>query len=70
MIHLFIVPNGINVLSPPVLASFKVGQEHPVAQTFVADLEDRQPIPVEEQQESLDPRAHGLHPVGRHADAL
>src|ERR1700682_6343492 len=68
MVHLFIVPTWIHVLSPPVLATFKVGQEHSMAQALVADLEDRQPIPVEEQEQGLDPRSHRLHAVGRQAD--
>src|SRR6266446_10340096 len=53
----------LNGLAPPIFATFQVRQEHPVAEPFVADLEHRQPVPVQEEQHGLDPRAKGLDPV-------
>src|SRR5258708_19937177 len=58
------LPNG---LLPPIFAALQVGQEHSVAEAFVADLKQRQAVPVEEEEQRLHPGAHRLDPVGRQA---
>src|ERR1700736_4901503 len=55
----------LNGSTPPIFATLQVGQEHAVAKPFVADLEHRQPVPVEEEEERLHPCPHGLDPVRR-----
>src|SRR6266849_5792386 len=56
-----------NALEPPIFAALQVGQEHPVAEPFVADLKQRQAVPVQEEEQRLHPGAHRLDAVGRQA---
>src|SRR5260370_6952321 len=56
-----------NALKPPFFAALQGSKEHPVAEAFVADLKQRQAVPVEEEEQCLHPGAHRLDPVGRQA---
>src|SRR5712692_4226937 len=59
---------ALNGLTPPIFSSLQIGKKHPVAQPFVADLEHRQPVPVQEQQQGLDPGSKCLDAVRRQPD--
>src|SRR5258706_4108681 len=59
---------ALNGLTPPIFSSLQIGKKHPVAEPFMADLEHRQPVPVEEQQQGLDPGSERLDAVRRQPD--
>src|SRR5260370_2176763 len=59
---------ALNGLTPPIFCSLQIGKKHPVAEPFVADLEHRQPVPVQEQKQGLDPRSERLDAVRRPPD--
>src|SRR5229473_2188715 len=59
---------ALNGLTPPIFSSLQIGKKHPVAEPFVADLEHRQPVPVQEQQQSLDPGSERFDAVRRQPD--
>src|SRR5260370_10050068 len=56
---------ALNGLTPPIFCSLQIGKKHPVAEPFVADLEHRQPVPVQEQKQGLDPGSERLDAVRR-----
>src|SRR5258708_24456461 len=60
---------ALNGLTPPIFSSLQKGEKHPVAEPFVADLEHRQPVPVQEQQQGLDPGSERLDAVPGQPDA-
>src|SRR5712692_9623689 len=60
---------ALNGLTPPIFSSLQIGKKHPVAEPFVADLEHRQPVPVQEEQQGLDPGSEGLDAVRRQRHA-
>jgi hypothetical protein len=59
---------ALNGLTPPIFSSLQIGKKHPVAEPFVADLEHRQPVPVQEQQQGLDPGSECLDAIRRQPD--
>src|SRR5260370_3845947 len=59
---------ALNGLTPPIFSSLQIGKKHPVAEPFVADLEHRQPVPVQEEQHCLDPGSERLDAVRRQPD--
>src|SRR5260370_25071995 len=59
---------ALNGLTPPSLCSLQIGKKHPVAEPFVADLEHRKPVPVQEQKQGLDPGSERLDAVRRQPD--
>src|SRR6266851_9355117 len=59
---------ALNGLTPPIFSSLQIGKKHPVAEPFVADLEHRQPVPVQDEQQGLDPGSEGLDAVRRQSD--
>src|SRR5260370_36371875 len=60
---------ALNGITPPIFSALQKGEKHPVAEPFVADLEHRQPVPVQEQQQGLDTGSERLDAVRRQPDA-
>src|SRR5258708_4245208 len=58
----------LNGLTPPIFSALQICKKHPVAEPFVADLEHRQPVPVQEQQQGLDPGSERFDAVRRQPD--
>src|SRR5260370_3953136 len=59
---------ALNGLTPPIFCSLQIGKKHPLAEPLVADLEHRQPVPVQEQKQGLDPGSERLDAVRRQPD--
>src|SRR5205807_4767922 len=60
----------LNGSAPPIFAPLQVRQQHPVAEPLMADLEQGQAVPVEEEEQGLDAGPHGLDPVWGQGDLL
>src|SRR5260370_9931129 len=59
----------LNGLTPPIFSALQICKKHPVAEALVADLEHRQPVPVQEQEQGLDPGSERLDAVRRQRHA-
>src|SRR5258708_19250934 len=45
---------ALNGLTPPIFSALQKGEQHPVAEPFVADLKYRPPLPPHQHQHALD----------------